>query len=89
MEKQTLIKNLQKMAQEHKKPSELLRYMVLDLDQQQQLELMIAFTEAFDCTLGEVTAIGGWWHDDSAELNDNDIDAYITPLLTEWLANQA
>lgn len=88
MEKQDLIKNLQTMAKEQKKPSELLRYMVLDLGEQQQLELMIAFTEAFDCTLGEVTAIGGWWHDNSAELNDNDIDAYISPLLTEWLANQ-
>jgi len=44
-------------------------------------ELMLRFTEAFDLSLGQVTAIGGWWHDDSAELNDTDIDAYISPLI--------
>ena len=84
--KSTLQSKLQSMAKEDKTPSEMLRYLVLDIGQEQQLELMILFTEAFDCTLGEVTAIGGWWHDDSAELNDTDIDAYITPLVIEWLA---
>ena len=77
---------LQNMAKQGKTPSEMLRYLVLDIGQEQQLELMILFTEAFDCSLGEVTAIGGWWHDDSAELNDTDIDAYIMPLVTAWLA---
>jgi len=84
MEKQQLIAKLQSMANADKKPSELLRYLVLEIGEEQQLELMILFTEAFDCTLGEVTAIGGWWHDDSAELNDNDIDAYIMPLISNW-----
>lgn len=82
MERQQIIQTLKTMAEEGKKPSEMLRYLVLDLGEQQQLELMILFTEAFDVTLGEVTAIGGWWYDDSAELNDTDIDAYISPLLT-------
>jgi len=84
MEKKQLIAKLQSMANADKKPSELLRYLVLEIGEEQQLELMILFTEAFDCTLGEVTAIGGWWHDDSAELNDNDIDAYIMPLISNW-----
>ena len=81
MEKQEIIKTLQNMANEGKKPSEMLRYLVLDQGEQQQLELMLRFTEAFDLSLGQVTAIGGWWHDDSAELNDTDIDAYISPLI--------
>ena len=81
MEKQEIIKTLQNMAKEGKKPSEMLRYLVLDQGEQQQLELMLRFTEAFDLSLGQVTAIGGWWHDDSAELNDTDIDAYISPLI--------
>jgi len=84
MEKQQLIAKLQSMANADKKPSELLRYLVLEIGEEQQLELMILFTEAFDCTLGEVTAIGGWWHDHSAELNDNDIDAYVMPLISNW-----
>lgn len=82
MEKQQVITTLQSMAKQGKKPSEMLRYLVLDLGEQQQIELMLLFTQAFDVTLGEVTAIGGWWHDDSAELNDADIDAYITPVIT-------
>lgn len=81
MDKQDIIQTLQIMAKEGKKPSEMLRYLVLDLGEQQQLELMLRFTEAFDLSLGEVTSIGGWWHDDSAELNDTDIDAYISPLI--------
>ena len=88
MNKLENIKTLQTMAQDGKKPSEMLRYLVLDVGEQQQLELMITFTEAFDCTLGEVTAIGGWWHDNSAELNDTDIDAYITPLINDWRSQQ-
>ena len=84
MEKQQIIPMLQTMATEGKKPSEMLRYLVLETGEEQQLELMLRFTEAFDCTLGEVTAIGGWWHDDTAELNDVDIDAYIMPLITKW-----
>lgn len=86
MEKQEIIRTLQSMAKDGKKTSEMLRFLVLEIGQEQQLELMILFTETFDCTLGEVTAIGAWWHDDSAELNDNDIDAYITPLITQWLS---
>ncbi len=81
MEKQQIIQTLKTMAKEGKKPSEMLRYLVLDVGEQQQIELMLLFTEAFDVTLGEVTAIGAWWHDDSAELNDTDIDAYISPLI--------
>ena len=81
MERQEIVNTLKNMAQEGKTPSQMLRYLVLDLGEQQQLELMLLFTEAFEVTLGEVTAIGGWWHDESAELNDTDIDAYITPLI--------
>ncbi len=81
MENKDIIQTLKTMAKEGRKPSDMLRYLVLDVGEQQQIELMLLFTEAFDLTLGEVTAIGGWWYDDSAELNDTDIDAYISPLI--------
>jgi hypothetical protein len=77
-----IISTLQTMKESGSKPAEMLRYLVLDLKIEQQLELMLLFTKAFDVTLGEVTAISGWWHDDSAELNDNDIDAYIAPVIS-------
>ncbi len=73
-----IINALQTMAKSDNKPSEMLRYLVLDLKIEQQLELMVLFSKAFEVTLGEVTAISGWWHDSTAELNDNDINAYIS-----------
>ncbi len=76
-----IISALQTMKKYGSKPAEMLRYLVLDLKIEQQLELMLLFTKAFDVTLGEVTAISGWWHDDSAELNDNDINHYITHVI--------
>lgn len=81
------IQTLRKMAKDSKKPAEMLRFLVLTLNIEQQLELMMIFSEAFNVTLGEVTAITGWWHDDSAEMNDNDINAYMMPVITEYLAS--
>jgi hypothetical protein len=73
------------MAQKGKTPAEILRYLVLDLGNEQQIELMKLFAEAFNVTLGEVTAISAWWHDHTAELNDKDINAYMGPVVKEYL----
>lgn len=75
---------LQNMATSGKTPSEMLRYLVLELKIEQQLELMKLFAEAFDVSLGEVTAISGWWHDNTAEMNDNDINHYIGWIIKEY-----
>lgn len=83
MNEEDIIKQLQQMSKAGDKPSALLRYLVLDLKIEQQLELMLLFTKAFDVTLGEVTAISGWWHDDTAELNDNDINHYISHVINK------
>ena len=80
-----VIKTLQSMATLQKKPSDMLRYLVLDLKIEQQIDLMKFFTEAFDVSLGEVTAISGWWHDHTAELNDNDINHYIGWIIEKYL----
>ncbi len=81
MQRDEIIRTLQSMAEDSKTPAEMLRYLVFDLEIEQQLEWMKLFSEAFDVSLGEVTALSSWWHDDSAELNDNDINAYILPLV--------
>ena len=85
MQEDQIIQTLKSMAQIAKTPAEMLRYLVLDLKIEQQLELMVLFTKTFNVSLGEVTSIGGWWHDDTGELNDNDINAYIAPLINEYL----
>jgi hypothetical protein len=89
MDTDKIIQSLRNMAQENKTPAEMLRYMVLDLAIEQQIDLMKNFAEAFDLTLGEVTAISGWWHDDTAELNDNDINVYMMPALKSYLEAQS
>lgn len=73
------------MAISQKTPSDMLRYLVLDLKIEQQIELMKLFAEAFGVSLGEVTAISGWWHDNTAEMNDNDINHYIGGVVAEYL----
>ena len=86
-QKNIMINSLQKMAKDNKTPAEMLRYMVIDSKIEQQIDLMKNFATAFSVSLGEVTAIAAWWHDDTAELNDNDINAYMSPLIQDWLKN--
>ena len=88
MQQDQIILNLRLMAKDGKQAAEILRYLVLELNIEQQLELMALFSKAFDVTLGEVTAISAWWHDDTAEMNDNDINAYISPLIKEYLLGE-
>ncbi|MEB8432341.1 hypothetical protein OO007_08905 [Cocleimonas sp. KMM 6892] len=83
MKREEIVDTLKLMAAEKKTPAEMLRFLVLEQEIEQQLEWMTLFSEAFDVTLGEVTALSGWWHDESAELNDNDINAYISPLIKQ------
>ncbi|MEE9444595.1 MAG: hypothetical protein V3V19_02910 [Cocleimonas sp.] len=80
-----IVQTLRVMAQDSKTPADMLHYMVLDRGNEQQLELMKLFAEAFNVTLGEVTAISAWWHDDTAELNDSDINAYMMPIVRDFL----
>ena len=81
MQRDEILTTLKTMAADSSTPAEMLRFLVLEEEIEQQLEWMKLFSEAFNVTLGEVTALSAWWHDDSAELNDNDINAYISPLL--------
>ena len=85
IDKTEIIAKLQNMANSGEKPSNMLRYLVLELKIEQQLELMKYFAEAFDVSLGEVTAITGWWHYETAELNDNDINHYIGGVVGDYV----
>lgn len=85
--RQALIIELQRRVREGQPPSALLNHLAVDLDVKDQIELMKCFVDAFDLTLGEVTAIGAWWYEDEREMNDTDIDFYISPLLNSWLEN--
>lgn len=88
MDNESAIEDLQTMAEEGSTPAEMLRYLVLELKIEQQIEVMKIFSDAMNATLGEVTAISAWWHDDTAELNDSDINAYMSPLVEEYLEDR-
>jgi len=64
--------------------AEVLRYLSIDCSIEDQVELMNLMGEALGVGLGAVTAIAGWWHEGVKELNDEDVNAYITPLVDEW-----
>ena len=48
---------------------------------------MELFRDAFACGLGNVTAIGAWWHDGSCELDNAAIDAYIGYVVDDYRNN--
>lgn len=84
-----LIENMRRMAHAGHTASGVLRYLAIDEGFEQQLPLMELFRDAFHCQLGNVTAIGAWWHDDSCELDDGAIDAYINYVIEDFLASAA
>ncbi|RVU83788.1 hypothetical protein EOL70_13250 [Leucothrix sargassi] len=81
------IEHLRIMAKEDHKPSELLRYLTVDLEMTDQIDIMRLFSTAMEVTLGEVTAIAAWWHEGERELTDNDIDAYMGPIVHTYKTN--
>lgn len=68
-------------------PSEILKYMTVDLEMTDQVRIMKLFSAAMKVTLGEVTAIAAWWHEGERELNDTDIDAYMRPVVDAFVAS--
>ena len=76
-----IIEHLRSMAQNQNKPSELLRYLTVNLGMTDQVDIMQLFSTSMNVSLGEVTAIAAWWHEGERELTDNDINAYMTPIV--------
>ena len=89
MNRDDVIKALKTQCAAAKKPAELLRFLTLDEKIEDQIELMQLFCDAFNTNLGAVTAIGGWWYESPRELNDDDINAYMQPILDDYLAQDS
>lgn len=84
MENTDIIEHLRTMAESNNKPSDLLRFLAVDLAMTDQVNIMKLFSDAMNVSLGQVTAIAGWWHEGTRELNDNDIDAYLMQMVTDF-----
>lgn len=87
MERQAIIEHLRSMAVNQSKPSDLLKFMTVELAMTDQVDIMYIFSEAMNVTLGEVTAVAAWWHEGERELNDADIDAYMGPIVENFAKN--
>ncbi len=68
--------------------ADVLRYLAIDCAIEDQVELMNLMSGALGVGLGAVTAVAGWWYEGTMELNDEDVNAYITPLVEEWRAGR-
>ena len=84
MDNQQIIDHLRDMARQKNKPSDMLRYLTVDLEMTDQVNIMKLFSEAMKVSLGEVTMIAAWWHEGKVELNDNDINAYLSPMVNDF-----
>lgn len=84
MKNNEIIEHLRDMAENQSKPSDMLKFMTVELGMTDQVDIMQLFSSAMNVTLGEVTAIAAWWHEGERELTDNDINAYITPIVREF-----
>ena len=89
MERQAIIEHLRSMAVNQSKPSDLLKFMTVELAMTDQVDIMYIFSEAMNVTLGEVTAVAAWWHEGERELNDTDIDAYMGSVVGDYARSQA
>ena len=84
-DKTQLLKTIRERFKSGASASDVLRYLAIDCSIEDQVELMILISDALEVGLGTVTSIGGWWHEGTKELNDEDINAYLTPVVEEWL----
>lgn len=87
--KDQIIEKLQSMARNSDKPSDLLKYLTVELALTDQVDIMQLFSTAMNVSLGEVTAIAAWWHEGERELTDTDIDAYMTPIVQSFASGES
>lgn len=82
------INTMQTMAKDGKTIADILTVIAKEHGIEEQLVLMERCRDAFNCSLGNVTAIGAWWHDGSCELDDAALNDYIGYILTDFLAGK-
>jgi hypothetical protein len=64
------------LAQNRKTPAQILRWMATQ--GLSPAEMMIQFAAAFGLPTSATACINGWWHDESGELTDADINQILT-----------
>ncbi|MHB0953992.1 MAG: hypothetical protein ACYC10_19005 [Allorhizobium sp.] len=66
------------LFREGRRPSEILRTIALLRDDISPPDLMDLAVRTFGADRDAVRCIGGWWHDGSAELSDEQLDRFLS-----------
>lgn len=82
-----LIEQMRNMAHADCKVSQILRFLVIDQQIEDQARLMELFRDAFKAPLGSLTAISAWWHEGERELDDEAIDSYIGYVVSDYVSH--
>jgi hypothetical protein len=76
---------VRKMYANGRSPSSILRHFVLSPNMGGVPALMYLLRDAFGLEADAVQCIGGWWYDDTGELTDQQLDAFLAPAIDEAL----
>lgn len=78
-----IVASVVQMYKEGKRPSEILRKILLQFPEASVPDLMKLMQEAFALPYPAVQCIGGWWYDGTGELSDEELDSFlISEILT-------
>jgi hypothetical protein len=80
-----LITPMQALAKTGAKPADVLRFLAIENNIHDQVELMSLFAQAFNSSMGNVTPIVGWWFEGEHELDDEAINDYIGYVIEDYL----
>jgi hypothetical protein len=72
-----IIASVVRMYGEGKRPSQILRDVLLLVPDASVPDLMRLMQEAFSLPYEAVQCIGGWWHDGTGELSDAELDSFL------------
>jgi hypothetical protein len=65
------------MYEQGSMPSDILRFFAQGDNNAQVPELMQLLRKAFSLSYEDTQCIGGWWHDGSGELNDDQLNTFL------------
>ena len=72
-----IVASVVRMYNDGRRPSEILREVLLLVPDASVPDLMRLMQEAFSLPYPAVQCIGGWWHDGTGELSDVQLDAFL------------
>lgn len=67
----------ERMFHSGQRPSDILRFFALQHEEASIPDLMQLMRDAFSITYEDSQCIGGWWHDGTGELSDEQLNSFL------------